>query len=364
MHRQSVLMIGPDPKRSLGGMATVEANMIDNAVLNEAYDIHQYASFIDGSAARRGAFAARQLASFPRRKGRYNIYHIHICSGTSTWRKRLYVKALGEDRSRVVLHVHGGRYHEFFDECSERQQGLIRALYNSVGRVVVLSAEWLEVFRSRDICDPGKIEVVHNAVEIPKVVDPSNISQDILFLGRLDSNKGADVLLRASQEVLKEYPDVKIRLGGDGDIRRFRALAESLGIEASCEFLGWVMPDDKDGVFAKTGIFCLPSRNEGMPMSVLEAMAHGVATVATPVGGVPQIITDGVNGYLAPVDDVPSLATRIKLLLANGDERNRLGRVGRETIVRRFGMDAYASSMIKIYESLGSCEGNAREDHR
>lgn len=87
-------------------------------------------------------------------------------------------------------------------------------------------------------------------------------------------------------------------------------------------------------------------------MSVLEAMSYGLATIATPVGGVPQVIQDGVNGYLMPIGDSEFLARRINALLDNSDLSVRIGRAGRKTIEESFGMDSYAQKLTKIYEGI------------
>ena len=87
-------------------------------------------------------------------------------------------------------------------------------------------------------------------------------------------------------------------------------------------------------------------------MSVLEAMAHGLAAIATPVGGVPQVIDDGVNGLLVSVGDAGQLAETLSFLMGNPDEKKRIGQEGRSRIEERFGMDSYIRRMMEIYEEV------------
>ena len=351
MGKRRIQVIGPDPERSQGGMATVIRNQLNSAELSSRYDISMHPSFVDGPLIKRAVFSCSQEFAFMRQAHDFDVYHVHICSGTSTWRKARYIRALGDQTGRVVLHVHGARYHEFFDGASEPQRARIRALYGSVGRVVVLSEEWLNVFVEREICDPEKIAVVYNAVEIPDDPGVDYAGHRVLFMGRLDERKNPDVLLRAAAELLPEYPDARFTFGGDGDVPKYRNLAAKLGIADSCSFLGWVSGKSKDRLFRSNDVYCLPSKNEGMPMSVL-AMAYGLATVTTPVGGIPQVIRDGSSGLFVPVSDHVALADVLRELFDSEDARRSIGMAGRAVVKERFGMEAFTSKLAAIYEDV------------
>lgn len=87
-------------------------------------------------------------------------------------------------------------------------------------------------------------------------------------------------------------------------------------------------------------------------MSILEAMSYGLATVATPVGGIPQIITDGKDGFLFPVDEVGPLVNVLDLLMGNDALKERIGRAGRERIQSAFSLDAFAKNLINVYKEI------------
>lgn len=349
---KKLLIIGPDPVKSLGGMATVIRNMLQSELLNEHYDIEMYPSYIDGPLLKRGAYSLCREALFRLRRPDFDICHVHVCSDTSTWRKMNYIESLGEDSKRVILHVHGAQYDVFWNECSKVQKDKISNLYASVGKVIVLSEEWRAFFLENRICEPGKLTVLHNAVEIPVQPVDTRLRQDVLFLGRLGARKSPDVLLRAAKTVLQSHPQVRFRFGGDGDIAKYKELAKELGIADNCIFLGWTTGKQKEEAIRASRIYCLPSKHEGMPMSVLEAMSYGLATIATPVGGVPQVIQDDINGYLMPIDDSTLLANRINELLDDSGLAARIGSAGRKTIEESFGMDSYAQKLMEMYESV------------
>lgn len=347
MSAMKVLVIGPDPVRSQGGMATVIANTLRSESLNGCCDIDMYSSFVDGGMFRRALHSVSKELAF--RPGSYDIYHVHMCSGTSTWRKMRYVKKLGRDARKVVLHIHGAEYHEFYDACSSAQKKRIKDLCASVGRVVVLSEEWRDFFIARSICDPGKLVVLYNAVEIPDEGIDAYENRNVLFMGRLAERKSPDVLMRAAVEVLRRFPDTRFYFGGDGDVARYRSMAETLGIANACDFVGWVNGPAKHELIQRCSVYCLPSRNEGMPMSVLEAMSYGLATIATPVGGVPRVIEDGRNGLLVPVGDYERLAAALLRFLGDSDLRKRIGMQGRRDMQSSFGMRAYAEKLAAVY---------------
>ena len=135
-------------------------------------------------------------------------------------------------------------------------------------------------------------------------------------------------------------------------MRTYEKLADELGICDKCRFIGWAAGEKKDEAFQNSSIFCLPSKNEGMPMSVLEAMSYGLATIATPVGGVPQIINDGVNGFLSPVGDVTALAEKLDVLMSDNALKERIGKCGRACIEESFSLDAYMDQIDTIYEII------------
>ena len=108
----------------------------------------------------------------------------------------------------------------------------------------------------------------------------------------------------------------------------------------------------RDRLYRSASVYCLPSKNEGMPMSVLEAMSYGLATITTPVGGIPQVISDGENGYLVPVGDHEALAKTISSLLSNVPLKRSIGEAGRKTVASRFGMEGFFANLLSIYDEI------------
>ena len=350
----NVLMLGPSLEKAPGGMATVEKSLLD-AIRRRGDKAVFIPTFEEGSKAKKLVIAATAYAKFIRELEMCDLVHVHMASRGSFRRKKIFMEKAFRRGKPVLLHLHGSEFAVWFDsECSPKEQNDIRSTFGRCAKVAVLSKEWKDFLLDRRICESNRIEVLHNAVEVPSESTTDYTRNDVLFMGRLDDRKSPDVLLRAAARVLEGHPDATFTFGGDGDASKYERMAVDLGISANCFFMGWVDGAKKCEAFRKSAIYCLPSKNEGMPMSVLEAMSYGLATVATPVGGVPQVIDDGVNGFLFPVDDVDALAERLGALMDDTALKEKIGRQGRTCIEEAFSLEAFMDRMIGIYEEI--CE--------
>lgn len=347
----NVLMLGPSPE-AMGGMATVEKNILD--AIHQRGDRAVFIStYEEGGRLKKLAIAATAYLSYKRELSKCDLVHVHMASRGSYKRKKVFMQAAFKRNIPVLLHLHGSEFSVWYDtECSEEQRRDIRTTFNRCARVVVLSSEWYDYLISRGICGPELVSILHNAVDIPRENSTDYSKNNVLFMGRLGERKSPDVLLRAAAKVLPKHPDAHFVLGGDGDISRYEELAKQLGIESTCSFIGWATGKEKAEAFKNCSIYCLPSKNEGMPMSVLEAMSYGLATIATPVGGVPQVILNEENGFLFPVDDVGQLELILNRLMGDSALKERIGRAGRECIRASFSLDVFIEKIIELYKEI------------
>jgi glycosyltransferase involved in cell wall biosynthesis len=174
-----------------------------------------------------------------------------------------------------------------------------------------------------------------------------------LFLGHLLPDKGVYDLVKALASATERVPGVNLVLGGVGEIDPVRALATQLGVQERVQTPGWLGPKDKKAALAASTIFLLPSYHEGMPMALLEAMSWGLPVIATPVGGIPQIVTPEVNGLLVAPGDVAGLAAAIVRLLEDPGLRTRLGEAARTTIENGFSLQEALTKLSTIYHRFG-----------
>ena len=171
------------------------------------------------------------------------------------------------------------------------------------------------------------------------------------IVARLVPIKAHEIFLDAAARVAREVPRSQFLVVGDGERRaELEAYARRVGLAGRVRFLGW--RSDLEGIYADLDVAVLTSRNEGSPVSLIEAMAAGRAVVATRVGGVPDLVDDGVTGVLVPSGDAASLAQAIAVLLADPERRRTLGQAGRKRAYPAFSADRLVSDMDKLYTGL------------
>jgi glycosyltransferase involved in cell wall biosynthesis len=193
----------------------------------------------------------------------------------------------------------------------------------------------------------GSVRTIHNGVpdrEFRPVPRPGML---IGAIGRIERQKGFDVLIRA----LAEVEEGSLVVVGDGSERgALDELARSVGVADRITWTGW--SDDARGFLGSFDVFVLPSRFEGFPLALLEAMLARSAVVATDVGSVPEAVVDGETGLLVPPEDPTALACAIERLLADGDLRRRLGDRGRTLVLDRFTADHMTHGFESLYEEV------------
>jgi glycosyltransferase involved in cell wall biosynthesis len=206
---------------------------------------------------------------------------------------------------------------------------------------------------------PNGIDVSRFRPRDPVVFLAQGTGPTLLFVGRLHAQKNLQVLLRAAAELSSLWPNLRVVLVGDGPERgRLEGLTRDLGLEERVRFAGEV-PDVLPFLHA-ADLFVHPSRAEGMPGALLEAMACGLPCVATRIGGTVDIITDGEDGILIPPGDDRLLAGAIGRLLGDLVLARRLGRQARTTVEARFAMDGVARRYAVLYEELVAGRRNRR----
>lgn len=310
--KKKVLIIGPSPTRSKGGMATVIQEMLESKILNNDFDLEMHESYRDGNIFYRLIFSIYSFVKFLFIYKKYDIFHLHVASNGSTFRKMIYAKLIEKANKRIILHIHGGQYLEFYKSLSKNNQVKVKKFLIKADYVIALSEKWKSCFEKN-----FKLKnciVLQNGIDIDKYEEakkyPKELNKKILFLGRIVEEKGIFDLMEALSIAIKKYNDICIYVGGDGDKRKVLELIKKYRLENNFKLVGWLNEEKKIKMLSKVDTFILPSYYEALPMSILEAMACGKAIISTKVGAIPEVISEE-NGILVDVGDTLNLAKAI-----------------------------------------------------
>jgi glycosyltransferase involved in cell wall biosynthesis len=224
-----------------------------------------------------------------------------------------------------------------------------RALVRGVDAQVAVGVVAARELERQIGLSPGAVRVIESAV--PEfTVERTNGHRQRPLIGttaRLDRQKGLDVLLHA----LTEIPHVDVEIVGDGPEREaLEALARELDVAPRVRFAGW--SDQAREWLGRWDAFVLPSRFEGLPLSILDAMLAELPVVATDVGSMGEAVRDGVTGRLVAAEDPAALAEALREVLADPDRARMFGRSGRELVLERFTTQVQARRYEALYDEL------------
>jgi glycosyltransferase involved in cell wall biosynthesis len=274
---------------------------------------------------------------------------VHTASGASFVRKAAASALCATAGVPVVLHVHNGRFDEFARSAPAPLRRLVVATLTRAAVVVAVSEPMAAALRT--IAPRARITTVANPVaRFPDRDRPPSGSPRVVFAGRVGAAKGTFVLLEAWARLRPETRDrARLVVLGNGDVDVARELVDRLGIWSTCDVRGWVPHTEATTVIAGSDVLVLASRSEGQPLAVLEAMAAGLCVVATPVGGIPDLVEHGRTGLLVPPDDPDALAATLDGLLADPAGAARLGAAARTRVRRGNDIDVVVDQLDDLY---------------
>ncbi len=300
-----------------------------------------------------GLSLLRHLRRLQPGHGILHAHHLYLEAMTAVW---VGLRA----GLPIIAKVAGGGANGDFARL--RRTGLARGLplLRRLSRVVAVSAA-IEAELLAHGFAPDRIARIPNGVDVGRFApapDPEAARaqaglgpETVLFLGRLSPEKGLDAALSAWSRVAPRHPGARLVLVGDGSARSsLEAQARTLGLGETVRFL----PErsDPEVVLRASQIFLLPSRSEGMSNALLEAMATGLACVATHIGGNNELLEHGTTGLLVPPGDAPALANALVALLEDPGLRTRLGRAARTVAIERYAMDRVVRRYADLYGML------------
>lgn len=283
------------------------------------------------------------------------IVHLHTSSDASFWRKSLYLHLAKGHHRKVIMHIHASRFKDFY-ENSKRKENIVRNL-KTADRLIVLSESWRDYFVSIGV-DAGKIIVLHNITDYPIIVKErrDDKTTKFLFLGEIGERKGVfDILRGIAQHKSELNGKIVLKIGGNRNEGMLQKTIHDNGLEDMVKFEGWVAGEKKRELLNWADVFILPSFNEGLPISILEAMSYGCPIISTPVGGIPEIVADGKNGTLVTPGNAEEIVSAMLRYVDHPDKIETEGERSKE-VVRTYLPDFVMEQLKEVYGTLLKAE--------
>jgi glycosyltransferase involved in cell wall biosynthesis len=184
----------------------------------------------------------------------------------------------------------------------------------------------------------------------------------VYYIGAAAYDKGTTHTIEAMEKVLSRGVDATLIMAGSTMLDKFRDYYEALpeAVRDKCRWLGFISDEDKKDLQAAGSVFCMPSRTDSFGIVYLEAWLNGVPVIGARAGGVPEVISDGVDGYLVDFGDVAALANRIELLLRRPEAAHALGEAGRRKVLAEHTWDHKIARIVELYREASRERSGAR----
>jgi glycosyltransferase involved in cell wall biosynthesis len=333
-------MIGPG-SRTKGGIAKVILYYQSTAFWKDE-DVKWIETYCTGSSKEKIWTFFSALISFLGALRGAKIAHIHFTGRTSANRKYVFYLLSKVFRLKIISHIHAPN----LDDLTAIATFSFRRMIRGSDRVISLSPLWskaLAVLVDRDYVVLSNPAGRFTSTEILK-------EKIILFAGKLEDRKGYLDLIEAFARISNKHGYTLV-LAGDGEVERARELIADRHMRDATA-TGWLKPTEMMDLFGRAGIFVLPSYGEGFPVSIIDAMSSNCAVITTPVGGIPDLLTDLDTCLFIQPGDIQALSTALAVLTADEVQRRAIASNGHALALRNFDKDKITGKLAKIYSDL------------
>ena len=367
MKRPRLWIVSPAPW-SRGGVAAVTRQLRDSS-LADRYRLRVVATHASGSAVVRVMWAVRGLLSvaWGLLVARPDLVHVKVASRGSFYRKLAVTGMCRLARVPVVVHVHDGGFDAFIESSPAWVHAMASWMIETAPVAITLSEGRLQ--RLKPLFPEARWALVPNPVEADayrtlaeerraaRAAAPGRPVQ-FLFLGDVLERKGLGELLQAFAALPDSLSTSRLVVAGSGDIERYEAVAAELGVGERVEFAGWVDAAQRRALLVSSDAFVLPSHVEGVPVALLEAMAGGLPSVVTPVGGVLDAAIPDETSLLVPPRDAMALRDAMARLVTEPGLAQRLAERSQARALQ-FDVEVVAGQLDAIYRSILECPGGS-----
>lgn len=276
------------------------------------------------------------------------IVHVQGSHGASYDRKKIFVKIAKLFGKSVIWHMHASQFVPFYEKRKDKKD-IVRTL-NIANTLIVLSQYYKDFYKKIGV-DENKIVILNNIIPHPQLENRKCNGGKIhyLFLGEISNRKGVFDLLNSIAEHMDELNGkIEVRIGGNGEIERLNHSINNLSLENIVKFEGWVGGQHKTDLLNWADVYVLPSYNEGLPISILEALSYGCPIISTPVGGIEEVVHNDENGKIVTPGNKNEIYEAINFYVQHPDEIAIQG-TRSEQIVKQYYPEPVFMSLKNIY---------------
>jgi len=358
MRRPTVLLLGPS-RDAISGVTTHVNSLLESRLAGEfALEHFQVGSEgrSEGPLGRLLRFVTSPftLAFAVLRRGAAVVHLNTSLNAKAWWRDLVYLLVAKACGARVMLQVHGGALERF---AVLNRFVRLRAALRWPDAVVVLSQQEQEAWRR---LAPGQhVALLPNGIDCAPYLKykrnlrPPEEPFRLIYVGRLAAGKGLTETLEALALARGNGVAANLVIVGHGPAEAaLRAQARELGLEREVRFAGRASGEDKVLLLSQSDALCLASESEGLPYALLEAMASGVVPIVTRVGGIPDVVQEGVHGVFVPVGDADAIARAIETLSRDRASLARMSAACRKRIAAAYSIQRVAAGFAGLYASL------------
>ena len=344
MNAENILTIGIDYRSVHGGVAAVE-----NVYSTFYKPFNHITTVVDGVQVNKlfilcSAFF--QFFGWMLFRPQIKIVHVHGASNASFWLIRIFIYIAKLFGKKVIFHCHGAEFQLF---TARHRKAVIRTL-NKCDCIIALSKSWKLWFENT--IHHKNVVVIKNVIAPPHINKKKNDKFVILFFGRLGKRKGIYDILDVLSEHREEFINkLEFLFGGDGDVEQVQAIIRERNLNDIAKYHGWVSGIKKERLLNQADAYILPSYNEGLPISVLEAMSYSLPIISTTVGGIPEILKNNENGFIMEPGDKIAIYHAISKLMANEAMTKRMGENSLNKVQEHL-PDYVARQLQTLYDSL------------
>ena len=333
-----------------GGIATVVSGY-RNSDLEKQFQMKYIETYCDRNKLRKILKAIGAYFAFLKEVWFHkpDLLHVHSSFGGSFYRKLPFIRLASRHKIPIINHIHGSEIAEFYTNAGKRKQRLVEKCFDQCACLVVLSQEWQEKLAVVKTDTPKVVVENYSAIHKECLRVKNETPKTVLFLGFITKLKGCFDLPAVAAEVTKEYGDIRFIIAGSGDAETLQSRLKTQGLLQYFQFPGWVRNDEKDALLKSADLFFLPSYTEGMPMSILEAMGYGLPIVASNVGGIPQLVEENVNGFMADPGDIEAFSNAILAIVKDRDFAFKMGQKSLQKAEESYSLKSHLEKLSTLY---------------